>query len=64
MAVMTSVNDNREYEQKMIINAISQLGRATIEKCQACGRASLMLYGALVCKPQPIKMLPDRKSVV
>ena len=32
MAVMTSVNDNREYEQKMIINAISQLGRATIEK--------------------------------
>ena len=55
---MASVYDNREYEQKMIIDAISRLGRATIEKCQVCGRASLMLYGALVCKPQPMKMLP------
>lgn len=47
-----------DYEQKMIVDAIADLGRSGIEKCQTMGRATLMLFGALVSKPQPRKMFP------
>ncbi|MGF1716258.1 lipid asymmetry maintenance ABC transporter permease subunit MlaE [Photobacterium chitinilyticum] len=42
----------------MIADFVARQGRRGIEKCQAVGRASLLLYGALVSKPQPGKMFP------
>ncbi len=42
----------------MIANFVARQGRLGIDKCQAVGRASLLLYGALVSKPQPGKMFP------
>ena len=42
----------------MLMDFIAQLGRSAIARCQSVGRASLMLYGALVCRPQPRKMFP------
>nr|WP_232321961.1 lipid asymmetry maintenance ABC transporter permease subunit MlaE [Photobacterium jeanii] len=37
---------------------IRRLGRITLERCEAIGRATLMLWGALWCRPQPAKMWP------
>ncbi|MEZ8825541.1 lipid asymmetry maintenance ABC transporter permease subunit MlaE [Vibrio amylolyticus] len=37
---------------------ISSIGRRTISLCEAFGRASFMLFGALVTRPQPIKNFP------
>ncbi|KXI23246.1 lipid asymmetry maintenance ABC transporter permease subunit MlaE [Photobacterium sanguinicancri] len=37
---------------------IRRLGRFTLDKCTAIGRATLMLFGAICCKPQPKKMWP------
>ncbi|MGF1700045.1 lipid asymmetry maintenance ABC transporter permease subunit MlaE [Photobacterium makurazakiensis] len=42
----------------MILDFIAKQGRWGIEKCQATGRATLLLYGALVSRPQPKKMFP------
>ncbi|WP_299019180.1 lipid asymmetry maintenance ABC transporter permease subunit MlaE [uncultured Photobacterium sp.] len=42
----------------MIADFIARQGRRGIDKCQTVGRASLLLYGALVSKPQPKKMFP------
>ena len=42
----------------MMINWIQRLGRNTIEKLATMGRASLMLFGAIVTKPNPIKGFP------
>ncbi|OIQ24665.1 lipid asymmetry maintenance ABC transporter permease subunit MlaE [uncultured Vibrio sp.] len=37
---------------------ISNVGQRTISLCEAFGRASFMLFGALITKPQPIKNFP------
>lgn len=37
---------------------IEGLGRRTLEFCQAFGKASLMLFGALVSRPRPIRNFP------
>ncbi|MBF4374713.1 lipid asymmetry maintenance ABC transporter permease subunit MlaE [Vibrio anguillarum] len=37
---------------------IEGLGRRTLEFCQAFGKASLMLFGALVSRPRPIQNFP------
>ncbi|HIF9497197.1 TPA: lipid asymmetry maintenance ABC transporter permease subunit MlaE [Photobacterium damselae] len=42
----------------MITDFIAAIGRRTLNLCKTVGRASLMLYGALICKPQPRKMFP------
>ncbi len=42
----------------MLIDFIASVGRQGIEKFQTIGRATLLLYGALVSKPQPKKMFP------
>ncbi|MEJ2763918.1 lipid asymmetry maintenance ABC transporter permease subunit MlaE [Photobacterium sp. MCCC 1A19761] len=42
----------------MIADFIARQGRRGIAQCQTVGRASLLLYGALVSKPQPRKMFP------
>jgi len=41
-----------------LLDTISQLGENTIRFCRSIGRATLMLWGALVAKPQPIKNAP------
>ncbi|WP_047046154.1 lipid asymmetry maintenance ABC transporter permease subunit MlaE [Vibrio mexicanus] len=41
-----------------LLNTISQLGENAIRFCRSIGRATLMLWGALVAKPQPIKNAP------
>ncbi len=43
---------------KTLLNLISNTGSRTLALCRAWGRATLMLYGALVAKPQPIKYFP------
>lgn len=42
----------------MFMNAIQSLGKKTIERLTAIGRASLMLFGAIFTKPNPIKGFP------
>lgn len=42
----------------MIMNAIQSLGKKTIERLAAVGRASLMLFGAIFTKPNPVKGFP------
>lgn len=42
----------------MIVNWIQSLGRKTIDRLAAVGRASLMLFGAIFSKPNPIKGFP------
>lgn len=39
----------------MLINALAGLGRNGIERCKALGRAGLMLFHALVGKPEPLR---------
>lgn len=39
-------------------HSISGLGRRYFSVCEAFGRASLMLFGALIGRPQPLKNLP------
>ncbi|MBF4283073.1 lipid asymmetry maintenance ABC transporter permease subunit MlaE [Vibrio anguillarum] len=41
-----------------LIDWIEGLGRRTLEFCQAFGKASLMLFGALVSRPRPIQNFP------
>ena len=40
------------------MNAIQSLGKKTIERLAAVGRASLMLFGAIFTKPNPVKGFP------
>ena len=40
------------------IQFVASLGRRTLAICEAFGRATLMLVGALLTRPQPIKNLP------
>ncbi|MCF2947599.1 lipid asymmetry maintenance ABC transporter permease subunit MlaE [Paraglaciecola aquimarina] len=40
------------------MNWLANIGASTIERVVMFGRATLMLFGALVAKPQPLKMLP------
>jgi len=42
----------------MIVNWIQSLGKKTIERLAAIGRASLMLFGAIFSKPNPVKGFP------
>lgn len=42
----------------MIMNWIQSLGRKTIDRLAAVGRASLMLFGAIFSKPNPVKGFP------
>ncbi|MDO6706415.1 lipid asymmetry maintenance ABC transporter permease subunit MlaE [Photobacterium sp. 1_MG-2023] len=42
----------------MFKDFIAQLGHRTLSRCRTMGRASLLLFGALVSKPQPAKMFP------
>ncbi|KLV06379.1 MULTISPECIES: lipid asymmetry maintenance ABC transporter permease subunit MlaE [Photobacterium] len=42
----------------MIADFVARQGRLALDKCQTLGRASLILYGALVSQPQPGKMFP------
>lgn len=42
----------------MIVNWMQSLGRKTIDRLAAVGRASLMLFGAIFSKPNPIKGFP------
>ncbi|MBL4829692.1 MAG: lipid asymmetry maintenance ABC transporter permease subunit MlaE [Aliivibrio sp.] len=41
-----------------IVNMVANLGRQGLETCQSIGKATLMLVGAVVAKPQPAKMFP------
>ena len=41
-----------------LINFIAATGRRSMDICASVGRASLMLFGALASKPQPIKNAP------
>jgi phospholipid/cholesterol/gamma-HCH transport system permease protein len=34
------------------------LGGSTLNRLEMFGRATLMLFGAIVAKPQPLKMIP------
>ncbi len=43
---------------KTLLDLISNTGSRALALCRAWGRATLMLYGALVAKPQPIKYFP------
>lgn len=42
----------------MIMNWIQSLGRKTIDRLASVGRASLMLFGAIFSKPNPVKGFP------
>lgn len=42
----------------MIMNWIQSLGRKTIDRLATVGRASLMLFGAIFSKPNPVKGFP------
>ncbi|MGM3163109.1 lipid asymmetry maintenance ABC transporter permease subunit MlaE [Dickeya undicola] len=42
----------------MLIQALASLGRVGIQVCAAFGRAGLMLFNALVGKPEPVKQWP------
>ncbi|MEZ8196463.1 lipid asymmetry maintenance ABC transporter permease subunit MlaE [Vibrio cortegadensis] len=42
----------------MFANYIAKVGRRTLAICEAWGRASLMLFGALVGRPRPMQNLP------
>jgi len=41
-----------------LANFIASTGRNVLNTCESIGRASLMLFGALVSRPRPIKNLP------
>ncbi|KOO12028.1 ABC transporter permease, partial [Vibrio xuii] len=41
-----------------LANFVSGTGRRTMSVLQAYGRASLMLFGAIVTRPKPLKNLP------
>ncbi len=41
-----------------MVNKLISLGRATLDKFAAMGRATYMLFGALIAVPQPIKNTP------
>ena len=40
------------------MNWLINLGASTFKRLEMFGRASLMLFGAIVAKPQPMKMIP------
>ncbi|MDW2062480.1 ABC transporter permease, partial [Vibrio sp. Vb1076] len=40
------------------IQFVASLGRRTLAICEAFGRATLMLVGAIFSKPQPSKSFP------
>ena len=42
----------------MIVDKLQQLGQHSIAKIQGMGRATLMLFGALVAWPTPRKSFP------
>ena len=42
----------------MMTEFISRQGRRALDVCQTMGRATMVLYGALVSRPQPGKMFP------
>ncbi|WEM42623.1 lipid asymmetry maintenance ABC transporter permease subunit MlaE [Photobacterium sp. DA100] len=42
----------------MVTDFIARQGRRALDICQTIGRASMVLYGALVSRPQPGKMFP------
>ncbi|KHT62581.1 ABC transporter permease [Photobacterium gaetbulicola] len=42
----------------MVTDFIARQGRRALDICQTMGRASMVLYGALVSRPQPGKMFP------
>lgn len=41
-----------------LVSSIEQIGRRALSVCEAFGRATFMLLGAIFAKPQPIKMFP------
>jgi phospholipid/cholesterol/gamma-HCH transport system permease protein len=41
-----------------LVNFVASVGSRALSVTESCGRASLMLFGALASKPQPIKNLP------
>jgi phospholipid/cholesterol/gamma-HCH transport system permease protein len=41
-----------------VIRQVTQLGHSVMSTCAVFGRASLMLFGAIVGRPRPIKNLP------
>jgi phospholipid/cholesterol/gamma-HCH transport system permease protein len=43
---------------KGVINLTSSTGQRALQTCESFGRASLMLWGALVNRPQPLKNTP------
>ncbi|MFT2091877.1 lipid asymmetry maintenance ABC transporter permease subunit MlaE [Paraglaciecola sp. 2405UD69-4] len=40
------------------MNWLASIGAATIERFSLFGRATIMLFGAIIAKPQPLKMFP------
>ena len=40
------------------MNFLINLGASTLNRLEMFGRATFMLFGAIVAKPQPIKMIP------
>ena len=42
----------------MVLDSLAALGRRGMHVCGAFGRAGLMLFGALVGRPQPTKQFP------
>ncbi|USD64990.1 lipid asymmetry maintenance ABC transporter permease subunit MlaE [Vibrio sp. SCSIO 43136] len=42
----------------LVMEKVARIGHRTLSLCESFGRASLMLVGALVHKPQPLKNLP------
>lgn len=40
------------------MNWLASIGASTIERVVMFGRATLMLFGAIVAKPQPLKLIP------
>lgn len=41
-----------------LLNFIARTGRRGLDVCESFGRATFMLLGAVIAKPQPIKMFP------
>lgn len=42
----------------MVLDLVARQGQRALALCSSIGRATLMLYGAVVSKPQPRKMFP------
>ena len=41
-----------------VVTFVESIGKRALSMCETFGRATFMLFGAIVARPQPVKMLP------